>query len=344
MRNSKYPAENTTLLSKKLFLRLLAISCLISLGFITILGINADWNTIFAELKPHWIGAAIAAMIFLQFISGYRLYQFLPSQETSSPSPILQSVKVMFLFQAILKLLPFRLGEAGFFWLSQKHLTLPFKDALGVFLGFRIWDLRVVALSFLLCGGMLLQDTVPWGKTVFIIVAVFAISVFMLSSIKLICLAERIFRTTYRFFSFDWINKLTISLAEAAKNLTESRTFGSSLLNGVLSIITWGSYYMVFHCLYKSVGVDIHWTATIMVVSGMVLIGIIPIQTLGGIGLMEFGQASLLILAGLSSTVAASKSLAVGALFLGLCLGIPALLWLIFSASEWIYNRKHSHP
>ena len=329
----------------KLFLRLLALSCLVSLAFIAVLGFKADWDAVFSGLDARWLAAAVAAMVLLQFISGYRLYRFLPGARQDGEGQILKSVKVMFLFQAAIKLLPFRLGEAGFFWLSKRYLDMPFRDSLGVFLGFRIWDLRVVALSFLLCGGMLLGDAVPGGKPLFAVVSAFGIGVFMLSSARLIRLAEYCFRAVFRITSFVWSQRLAASLSEAARTLDQCRSFMNSLANGVLSIVTWITFYAVFHCLYRSLGVDIGWNATIMVVSGMTLVGIIPIQTLGGIGLLEFGQASLLVLAGLTATEAAGKSLAAGALFLGLCLGVPALLFLAFGACErMVAGRQTDTP
>lgn len=316
--------------ARKQFIRVFSISILFSLLFIAALGYNAEWDTIFSDLDAQWLTAAACGMTLMQFVSGYRLYRLLPQEKVTNKRPLYNAVRTMFCFQAIIKLLPFRLGEAGFFWLTRRFLELQFKETLGVFLSLRIWDLRIVALSFLLFSGLMLQDAVPWGRTVFIIVSIFGISVFMISSIRLIRLAEFISRTIHRLLAFKWADKLAASLSDAAETLVREKSFLKSLSNGFIAAFNWSCFYVVYYCIFKSVGVDIAWPTAVMVMSGMILVGVIPIQTLGGIGLVEFGQASLLVLAGLSTTMAATKSLAAGAIFFGLCMVVPAGLTAVF--------------
>jgi uncharacterized membrane protein YbhN (UPF0104 family) len=316
--------------SKKLLVRLVLLSGLISLALIVLLGVKADWSELFSTLRWEWLGAAAVMLIVMQFVSGYRLYSLLPETSTVQEGQYLNSVQVMFSFQALIKLLPFRLGEAAFFWVAQKNLGLSFRENLGVFLSFRIWDFRIVSLSFLLFGGLLFRDKVPWGQTAFIMVGGFGAFMFFLSSHKLTRLGEMAFRCLYRLASFKWADRFADALAEASASLKAMKSVRGSMVTGVLSGAVWLVYFVVFYSLFNCVGVPIGWAEAIVVVSGMILVGILPIQTIGGIGLLELGQASLLVLAGLSPTMAASKSLAVGALFLGLSLAVPALLAGIF--------------
>ena len=325
--------------SKKLLVRLVLLSGIVSLALIAFLGVKADWNALFSTLEWEWLGMAAVTLASMQFVSGFRLYCLLPETSASRNGQYLNSVQVMYSFQALLKILPFRLGEAAYFWVAQKKLGLAFKDNLGVFLSFRIWDFRIVALSFLLFGGLMLQDKVPWGQTLFGVVGAFGVMMFLLSSHTLARLGELFFRGLFKVVPFRWANKAADALADAAVTLKAVKSVRGSVVTGLLSGAIWLLYFFVFYSLFNCVGVDIGWAQAIMVVSGMILVGILPIQTLGGLGLMELGQASLLVLAGLSTTMAASKSLAVGGLFFGLCLVVPALLAGFFA----LFDRRFTN-
>ena len=330
MNNEKHHTNTPLPLSRKLFLRLLGVSCLVSLVFITVLGLNADWQAAFADLDTSRLAVAAGIMFVLQIYSGCRLFLLLPREHVTTPAPLLQSIRVMYSFQALIRLLPFRLGEAGFFWLSHRYLGLSFKDSLGTFLNLRIWDLRLVAMSFLAFGGLELHGRVDWGGPLFLMVGVFGLLLFSLSSFRLIRLVECACHLVHRLTSFRWADATANSLNEASGTLLKAKTPWSSFINGVAAMVVWCHIFLLYHFLYASLGVDISWTATIMVVSGTILVGTLPIQTLGGIGLLEFGQASLLVLSGLSTTTAAGKSLAAGILLLGTAVVIPAAMAILF--------------
>lgn len=325
--------------------RLVAVSVVGSLCLIAFLSMNADWKDVFSMIDIMWLAKAVVAMVLLQFLSGARLYNLIGGQDGRIEHPFFKSVRVMFVFQALLKLLPFRLGEVAFFWIVRKELGTPFRDNLGVFLNFRIWDLRIVAVSFLLFGGLLLRDKFAWGQTVFWIVGGFGVMLFALSSYRLVWLGELFFRSLHRSLPVlkAQTGKIADVLGESAGNLKEGNSLRSSVVTGLLSLLVWGVYFGVFYSLFQCVGIHIAWPMAVIVVSGTILVGILPIQTLGGIGLLEMGQASLLTLAGLSSSVAAAKSLAVGALFLGLCLAVPGALYFLFDAVARVRAVCHQY-
>ncbi|WP_319543130.1 lysylphosphatidylglycerol synthase transmembrane domain-containing protein [uncultured Pseudodesulfovibrio sp.] len=331
-------SENARFLSqfpKKTFLRLVLLSVLVSLVFVGLLGIGADWENIDFSVDGSWLAGAVVSMILLQCLSGYRLYCLLLPQPQPVRHPLANSIRVMFLFQALLKLLPFRLGEAAYFWLMQRQLGTPFKDNLGVYLRFRIWDFRIIAMCFLLFGGLLLRHRVPWGDAAFLVVGVFGVALFVISSFRLVRFGEFVFRKLHGMIPFfQWTEGVAKTLAESAYSLEHVKNMRGSIMTGVQSALVWGMYFAVFYCLFKCVGIPIEWPVAVLVSSGSILIGILPIQTLGGIGLMEMGQASLLVLAGLSPSIAAGKSLTVGALFFGLCVVVPAGLYATFAVWE----------
>lgn len=331
MKNSTSNLGMLSQYSKKIFVRLVFVSGIVSLALVVFLGAKADWSELFSTLRWGWLVCAVGALAVLQFVSGYRLYCLLPKAAATRSGQYLNAVKVMYSLQALIKLLPFRLGEAAFFWLAHRNLGLSFQENLGVFLSFRIWDFRVVALSFLLFGGLLFQDKVPWGHSVFLVAGVGGVLLFSLSSYRLVRLGEEVFRCCHRLTSFNWADRCAQSLNEAAASLEKMGSLRGSAVIGMQSGAVWIVYFFVFCSLYNCVGVPIGWAEAVVVVSGMILVGILPIQTIGGIGLVELGQASLLVLADIPPSMAASKSLAVGALFLGLCIAVPLLLTGIFT-------------
>lgn len=306
-----------------------------SLCLVAFLGVKADWGEIFAMVDIAWLANAVVAIAVLPFVSGVRLYSLLGQRISRIDYPLFRSVRVMFLFQAMLKILPFRLGEVAYFWVVRKELGMSFKDNLGIFLNFRIWDLRIVAVSFLCFGGLLMWDKFVWGQIAFWTVVGFGVVLFLLSPYRLVRLGELFFRGLHRVVPvLDRANKVADILGASAGCLKGANSLRSSAVTGLLSLLVWGVYFGVFYSLFRCVGVHIAWPMAVVVMSGTILVSILPIQTLGGIGLLEVGQASLFKMAGLPSSTAAAKSLAVGGLFWGLCLMIPGVLYVIFAVFE----------
>lgn len=313
-------------ISKRAFVRLMVFSFLGSLILITILGLNANWKELVSNLSMPWLIVAGSGLALMQYVSGYRLYCLIPSDSSYSKTLYLDSVKIMALFQILLKILPFRLGEAGFFWLNKKFLRAPFETSLGIFLTFRLWDLRVVASCFLIFGGVVLDERFSWGRPFLLMVGVLSLALFTLSSIRLIRLGEWFFQRVSQITPrLHGAIKISETLSASISHLERLNSLKQNITIGALSFLMWFMYYAVIYSLFRAVGLDMNWYISIAIASGTVLIGILPVQTIGGLGLMEFGQASLLMLAGLSSSVAASKSLAVGLCFWGLCLIAPAV-------------------
>lgn len=327
-------------ISRKTFLRVLLASFLGSLVFLVILGLKADWINLYSDLNILWLMAASLGVALLQLINGYRLFRLIPPNVPHIEGSLSKSIKVMALFQVLLKVLPFRLGEMGFFWLMKKHINLQFKSSFGLFLTFRLWDLRIVAFSFLVFGGGLLNPKYSEGALFFILVGVLGLSLFVLSSARLIKVGEFFLRRASQIIpKYKKFSTLADTLAKTSIHLNHLEGLKTNILVGILSVILWVVYYAVFYCLLRAVGMQLAWHTIIAIASGSILISILPIQTLGGLGMLEFGQASLLILAGIPSSLATNASLAVGILFLSTCLIIPSSIVLIIKTTKKVSQK-----
>lgn len=330
-------------MSSKALKKAALISALITVALLGVVVWYTDWDLLWSSLvaaSPGWLCASVVLMIVLQFAAGLRLAYLLPT-DTHQPKAIFgKSVEISFLYQALIKILPFRLGEAAFFWLVQQKIQTPFERNLGIFLHFRLWDFRIVATSFLVCGGWLV--TTRYDKlTPYVIAAALLGSLFfMLSPAFLIGLAEKSFRLSSQIPGCAFLQKGETLLASAKASLAEESTQRSAFVLFLMTLLIWSCYFSVFYCLMLAIGMDVSPFLTVAVVSGMTLTSIIPIQTVGGLGLIEIGQSSLYVLAGLSISEAASRSLTVSALFLLLCLVVPATLWVLLRVKESVAENR----
>ncbi|WP_338667706.1 lysylphosphatidylglycerol synthase transmembrane domain-containing protein [Pseudodesulfovibrio methanolicus] len=314
------------------------------LGSVVLLAVVA-WSAdlgLLRQLLSHvdrfWLGGAAACMVVLQCVSGLRLATLLPDAEGRSGPMYASAVEVAFLCQALIKILPFRLGEVAFFWLAKMKLYAPFDRTLGVFLRFRLWDLRVMAISFILCAGWVAMRQYAWLKVYIGVAGILGVAFFLLSPVRILSLADKVFRFLTLLPGLGFLRSFSEMLEKAVARFDEEQTVsGTTLL--MQSVVIWAWYFIVIYCLIQSLGIAVGPVAAIAVASGMTLVGIVPLQTVGGLGLVEIGQASLYMLAGLPVAEAASSSLAVSVLFLMLCIVVPGAMWALFAFARLVSRR-----
>lgn len=316
--------------------RLVKVALCSLLGSLILLGIvfwQADWDLLITSLSNcslSWLAGAAVGLVLTQFVSGLRLAFLLPREDGAVLPVYGAAVEVSFLYQVLIKLLPFRLGEVAYFWLGKKKLNASFDRNISVFLRFRLWDLRIVAISFLTCGGWIVATQYAWLRGYIVVAAVLGMAFFMLSPANILGILEKIFHLLKRLPGFGFLHHFSEIVAQAIAHVNDAEHQVSELTLFWQTILVWLCYYTVFYCLMQGIGMEVSVMLAIAVSSGMTLISIVPIQTIGGIGLVEIGQSSLYMLAGLPTSEAASRSLTVSALFLGLCILIPCLMWISF--------------
>nr|WP_321258469.1 lysylphosphatidylglycerol synthase transmembrane domain-containing protein [uncultured Pseudodesulfovibrio sp.] len=319
--------------SKSTFAKAVAISFIGSFFLLGIVIWNADWDLLqdsFIHISLPWFIASACFMVAIQLSAGLRLAHLLPDENGAVLPVYGAAVEVSFMFQALIKLLPFRMGEAAYFWLAKKKLDASFEKNLGVFLRFRLWDLRIIAISFIMCGGWIVVTQYTWLKVYVCIAAGLGVAFFMLSPKRILGLIQKVFKLAALLPGLSFLRHFTEVLDRSVVRIDEDEHKVSELTLFWQSLLIWSCYYGVFYCLMRGIGMEVSVVLAIAVSSGMTLVGIVPIQTIGGLGLVEIGQSSMYVLAGIPAAEAASRSLTVSCLFLSLSIVIPLCLWGCF--------------
>jgi uncharacterized membrane protein YbhN (UPF0104 family) len=324
-------------LDKRRLIKPVVISLLGSIALLAGVAWNADWKLLKASLSsvsPLWLARAAVCLAILQFVNGIRLALLVSDKKKSALSVLAPSIEVSFLCQALIRVLPFRLGDLAFFVIANRKLNTSFEKNLGLFFRIKLWDLRVVATSFLICGGWVVAMEYASLKPYVVGAALLSCVLFMLSPVRILYPITKLVGVLALLPGLGGFRHFSELLERSISSLKEEKHSLSEWILMLLTSAGWCIYYGTMYCLMQGLGMSIDLILAIAVASGMILISIVPIQTIGGFGLTEIGQSSLYLLGGLSTAEATSRSLAVSVLFLGLCLGVPALFWFFFTTGR----------
>jgi uncharacterized membrane protein YbhN (UPF0104 family) len=166
-----------------------------------------------------------------------------------------------------------------------------------------------------------------------------AAALFLVSPARIIRLLGWLAGAMARLPGLDGLRRVGAEMDKARHHADSRRGLAEELCLCGLTVLVWSAYFGIFFCLMHGVGMDIDPVSAVAIVSGMTLVSIIPFQTIGGLGLVEIGQASLYVLAGYSAAEAATQSLAVSGLFLALCVVVPSLMWAVHSGARMVTRK-----
>jgi uncharacterized membrane protein YbhN (UPF0104 family) len=290
--------------------------------------INADWQVLKQTLHqaaPEWLFAAALGMIFLQIVSGIRLWQLLRFSSSSCRSVLGMSMIIACSHQIGQRFLPLRLGEALMLWMVAKLMGAQSSASLRSWVVLRLWDARLVTICAGLGGGyMLYQQT----KNVYFFALCLLIPILLM-----LFSPEKILKTGLTIILF-FKKILNLSMLDDVENIFLKGIWelksqkASNFWLIFLAVLGWGSSWFIFYSLLQSMGFDISLIATMGVVGGAALVSALPVQSIAGLGVNETAQAGLFLMAGLNPQFhgVASFSLAFSVLHMSLCFFIPAIM------------------
>ena len=114
--------------------------------------------------------------------------------------------------------------------------------------------------------------------------------------------------------SYNALGQMTTVLKEALQAVPSLETF---LANMILSITTWVIVSIVPYFLFKSLSLDLDFGSVLYAALLLQLIGLLPFQLLGGLGILDASWAWFLFSQGMPFQQATEFALASRALFYG---------------------------
>ncbi len=247
---------------------------------------------------------------------------------------------ITILHNTLVQLLPFRLGEFSFLYLTTKTKKVTVIDAGATLVSLHLFDVVIIISAFFI-SFLSLEDTIalPIPKTFLLIL----FGVILLLVISLL-FAQKTQRFLAAYLSKRqgkntfWILLLT----KITPLLTFLHTFRSKKKLFLLlfySFCVWTSYYALMYFLYFSSGLTFTYMTFLFILSTALLFALVPIQGIAGFGNVEISWSALIILLGVESTHALQTTVHVHIIGIIATLILGALGLLIFL----LYKKSKSN-
>jgi len=212
-------------------------------------------------------------------------------------------------------MLPLRAGEVSYLYLLRERQVSLATSAASL-----IWARMADLLAILSLTGVLglhLRENHPWaGKLNLLLIGgvTAGCCALLLLLYKGKWLIAFLSRGTSKTAKATFVGQMTTVLKEALQAVPSLETF---LANMILSITTWVIVSIVPYFLFKSLSLDLDFGSVLYAALLLQLIGLLPFQLLGGLGILDASWAWFLFSQGMPFQQATEFALASRALFYG---------------------------
>ncbi len=307
----------------------------ISLILLSLVLSQVDWLLFFEILQQTLIVFVVISVILFLLegvFTSLRFYVLTPN------SPALSSCfQLTAWYVVLLILLPLRLGEVAVIFLMKKHLNQSASPAIMNVLVQRLFDVMTLCVVFLICILMfssIIESEQITGIAVVCLIAL-ACVLSILDRILAILIGPLLRRRNPQ---SDTVRKLLRALLQARIWYRHRLTLSKSLIAFFLSLGKWLCNILAFVFLLQALQLPVDFNNSVVIAAAYNFLAIIPLQTIGGIGLSEMGLSGLLIFSGLSLTLAASATILVRVIIIL----IPFLFWALVMLALSV-NKAEKH-
>lgn len=297
------------------------VSC--ALLILVILQMDIDQSA--AMLKNiSWplVAAAFLFLILEGIATALRLWLFAQQRPCLS-----DALKANAIYVLLLVILPARLGEVAAILVLKHHLQQKYGAAAMSIIAQRLYDIMILGAVFLIAL-LGLGDFIDRTMMAVLAAGLIGFSFAVLMRLDLfLTLAALMFRKTpktlYRFI---------LQARSYSRHNMMARDVPLAL---ILTTLKWASNLSALVFLYMALHLQLDWFENVTVAAAYNFLAIIPLQTIGGIGVGEAGLALLLVGMGLPAGIAAGASLIVRFVILT----FPFMFWVMVMGGLKIKER-----
>lgn len=276
---------------------------LISLGLLALVVMQVDWSESYEMiLGASWAFLVLAIILLIceGVASALRLWLFAAKKPCLS-----EALKANAWYVLLLVILPARLGEVAAIVVLEKYLKQSRGAAAMSIIAQRLYDVIVLSLIFLIAlmglGDFLDKNIAALSAIILIMFTGFVLlRLDMFLTIAAICLGKQskgVFRK---------IKRLVLQARIYNRHNLKAKDIPAALL---LTSLKWASNLGALVFLFMAINLGLDMYENVAIAAAYNFLAVIPLQTIGGIGVGEAGLALLLIGAGLSKSIAAGASL-----------------------------------
>jgi len=312
--------NSSSFFTKKTILKL-TFSFLISIVLFYFILQYVSFTDIIYKIKQISIGTIIISCVFFlinYFFRTLRIHLLL-----SGRIHFFQLYVITILHNTLVQILPFRLGEFSFLYLTTKTKKVGIIDAGATLISLHLFDVIILFSGFLI-SFLFLDKNVhfPIPKAL-----IFLILFFVFSMILCLLGAKRIQPSLEAYLSKKEKHMFLVSFLTKCHQLLIflENSHSKKKLLFFYSFCVWTSYYALMYFLYSSMDLHFSYTTFLFIISTALLFALIPIQGIAGFGNVELSWGALLILFGVESTVALQTTIQIhiigimATLIIGLC-------------------------
>ena len=226
-------------------------------------------------------------------------------------------------------ILPARTGELSYVYLSKKLHNIPVGEGIASLMVARVFDLTTISSLFFV-STILIQDLpeivskIIWlivGLLVFVLLLFLALVFFGEIFIDMIRrVANGI--NALRFSLVQYLLRKGDETAQSFKLMKSKKLFGGVF---VTSVILWCFQYSMLYILANAMGISLTIWCMIFALTFVFFTTMLPIQTVGGFGIIEGGWALGFMVMGISKNVAIRSGFSIHIIILSFTLVIGVL-------------------
>lgn len=295
----------------------------VSLGLLALVVWHVDFSESLMMLQnASWVFLAAAFFFLLSegVSTALRLWLF------ASKKPCLsQALKANAWYVLLLVMLPARLGEVAAVVVLERYLGQKYGAAAMSIITQRLYDVIILGVIFLIAlvgMGSFIDTQVMGIVTTFLIgIALFVLlRLNMFLTIGALCMGKK------RHGVLRKIKRLILQARVYNRHGLSRKDIPLALF---FTIVKWVSNLAALVFLFMAIHLGLSLFENITVATAYNFLAIIPLQTVGGIGVGEAGLALLLVSMGLSKSVSAGASLMIRFVILV----FPFIFWVIVMGS-----------
>ena len=296
---------------KKIIVKLLAVIITVILVAILLSQINlSDITTALTSIDPIYIITGFVLYLSSYFFRALRFHILLNNKVS-----IKHLFSIVCVHNMANNILPARTGEASYVYLSKKLHNISVGEGVASLMVARIFDLTTISFLFFVSAIFIrnLPDMVSkiiWvivGLLVFVLLLFLALVFFGEIFVDMIRrVANRI--NVLQFSSVQYLLRKGDETVLSFKLMNSKKLFGGVF---VTSIIIWCFQYSTLYILANAMSISLTIWCMVFAITFVFFTTVLPIQSIGGFGIIEGGWALGFMVMGISKGVAISSGFSI---------------------------------
>lgn len=253
------------------------------------------------NVRWEWMALAVFAYCATYPARAFRIYYL---TRNSGNHSFFTTQRICFRHQFYGRIIPFKVGDLSLVYLLKRKAGVSLGEGGAVLLMIRIFDGVVIILSFLFCNLWVNMDVLPgWILILILIAAIGAVFAAPFVISRLSAWIEK-FSGEQR----PWVKKLEGGILQIQDMLTQSvATPKNFVVIGLTSVVMWFFVYLSMHGVVLAFSQPVSFFQTVVASFLASAAAFLPVNGIGGFGMVETGWTLGFTLLGMERTAALSS-------------------------------------